>query len=109
MCDKAVDSRLGALTFVPDWFISSKMTEKLDTAVYYIDYISFSDLNPDFVTFSSRDIGLSIITFDNINLNGDHFDYCDPETIIHVKLMSWHNKCKQLKVFKKRWMKNCHL
>ena len=34
MCDKAVDSCLAALKFVPDWFVGSKMIKKLFTALY---------------------------------------------------------------------------
>ena len=34
MCDKAVDSCLTALKFVPDWFVGSKMIKKLFTALY---------------------------------------------------------------------------
>ena len=34
MRDKAVDSCLAALKFVPDWFVGSKMIKKLFTALY---------------------------------------------------------------------------
>ena len=33
MYDKAVDSCLLALKFVPDWFVKNEMIEKLDSAV----------------------------------------------------------------------------
>ena len=36
----------------------------------------------------------------NINLHDVDFDEDDPETIIRVRLMSWHNRFKQRKVFK---------
>ena len=36
-----------------------------------IDYIVFGDLNFDFVTFLSNDIGLNSISLDNINLDDD--------------------------------------
>ena len=48
-----VDSYLLALKFVPDWFVTSNMDEKRDTAVFYIDYIVFGKLDSDFVTFFS--------------------------------------------------------
>ena len=70
------------------------MIEKLDSAVFFNDYVAFGDLDSDFVTFFSRDIGLNSITLENINLDDDHFDYCDPETINHVKPMAWHNTYK---------------
>ena len=37
----------------------------------------------------------------NINLDDDNFDADDPETIIHVRLMTWCNRYKQLKAYKK--------
>ena len=101
MCDKAVDSCLLALKFVPDCFVKAKMIEKLDSAVFPDDYIVFSDLDPGFVTLFSEDIGLNSITIDNINLDDDHFDFCDPKTINHVTLMGKYNKHKQPKASKK--------
>ena len=85
MCDKAVDSCLLSLKLVPDWFVTSKMTEKLNSAVFSDDYIVFGHLDSDFVTFFSKDKGLNSITLDSINLDDDHFDYCNPETINHVR------------------------
>ena len=34
MCDEAVDNCLAALKFIPDWFVTSKMLEKLDNALH---------------------------------------------------------------------------
>ena len=42
----------------------------------------------------------------NINLNDDHFDDNDFETIIHVRLVAWCNKHKQLKAFTNKLSKN---
>ena len=102
MCDNAVDSCLLALKFVPDWFVTSKMIEKRDSAVFYNDYIVSDDLDSDFVTFFISYIGLNSITLDNINLDDYHFDYCGPETMNHFTLMALHNKYKQHKASKKR-------
>ena len=33
MCDEAVDDFLPTLTFVPDWFVTSKKIKKLSTAL----------------------------------------------------------------------------
>ena len=120
--DKAVDSCLLALKFVPDWFVKNEMIEKLDsvqiqtffwsvfscvrteygdlwskldtfqTVVFSNDYIVFRDLDSYFFTFFSIDIGLNIIALDDIDLDDYYFDYLNPETINHVKLMAWHNK-----------------
>ena len=101
MCDNAVDSCLQALKFVPDWFVTSKVIEELDSAVFSNDYIVFGDLNSDFGTFFSSYIGLNSMTPDNVGLDDVHFDYCDPETINHVKLIALHDKYNQHKAPKK--------
>ena len=68
------------------------------------DYIVFGDLGSSFVTFFSRDTNLNSVTLDNINLDDDGFDYCDPETINQVRLIGCYNKYKQRKASKKsRW------
>ena len=36
ICDEAVDGCLGVLKFIPDWFVTSKMSKKLVTALYAI-------------------------------------------------------------------------
>ena len=94
ICDKAVESCLSALKFVPDWFCTSKMIEKLDSAVFPDDDIIFGDLDSDFVIFFSEDFGPNTVILDNIILDDEYFDYCDPETINHVRLMGWYNKYK---------------
>ena len=34
MCDEVVDDSLAATKLIPDWFVTSKMIEKLYTALY---------------------------------------------------------------------------
>ena len=41
MCNKAVDSSLQALKFVPDSFVRSNLIEKLDSTLFSNDYIVF--------------------------------------------------------------------
>ena len=114
MCDKAVDSCLLSLKLVPDWFVTSKMTEKLNSAVFSDDYIVFGHLDSDFVTFFSKDKGLNSIILDNDHdLDDDHFDYCNPETINHVRYV-WvglmninHLKPMGLKFGRFLLLKNC--
>ena len=104
VCDKAVDSYLLPLKLILDWFVTNKINEQLDNAVFSNDYIAVADLDSDFVTFFSKKVGLNSIALDNINLDGDHFGYCDPETINDVIPVAWRNKYKQRKASKKdRW------
>ena len=70
------------------------MIEKVDSAVLPNNYIAFEDLDSDFFAFFSRYIGLNSIDLNNINLDYDHSDYCDPETINYVKIMTWHKHIK---------------
>ena len=53
-----------ALKFIPDWFVASKMIEKLENAVFSNDDIVFGGIDSHIVTFFSSDIG-----FNSINLN----------------------------------------
>ena len=63
------------------------MIKKRDSAVLSDDYIVFGNLVSDFVKFFVSDIGLSSVSLFNINLNNENFDYYDPETINHFRLM----------------------
>ena len=51
MCNKAVDTFLPALKFIPDCFVTNKMIEKLDNAVLSNDGIAFDDTDFGIVTF----------------------------------------------------------
>ena len=102
MCGKAVDSYLLALKFFPNYFVTCKMIEKVDNAVFSNDDIVFDDIDSDIVTFFPNDLGFNSINLDNINLYGDTFDDCDPETIIHVRFVARYNSFKQHKSCKKK-------
>ena len=48
-------------------------------------------------------MGILGVDLDKANLDDDNnFDEDDPETIIHVRLLAWRNKCEKRKVLKKR-------
>ena len=85
MCDKAVNGFLPTLYFVPDWFATSKIIEKLHNALFTDDHIVFTDEGSGIVTFSSGDLN-------NINLDDVNSYKEDLETIIYVRLMAWHSK-----------------
>ena len=77
------------------------MTEKLDSTVFYDDYM-FGNLDSDFVSFFSKDFSSNGVILGNVNLEDEYFNYCDPETINHVKIVGWYNKYKQCKTAKKQ-------
>ena len=44
-------------------------------------------------------MGINTIGLNNINLDDDNFGNGDSQTILHVRLMAWHDKYKQHKSF----------
>ena len=90
VCDKAVDAYLLTLKFVPDWFDTKKMLEKLDNSAFSNGDRFFHDVDSSFITFLSDDMGFNTIDLNSINLDdGDNnFDEEYPETIILVRLMA---------------------
>ena len=99
ICDKPIDDFLPALKFAPDWFVTSEIIKKLQNALFTDDNRLFFDEDSGNVTFSSDKIGILNADLNNINRDGN-FDEDDPETIIHPRLMAWHNRLKQCKAFK---------
>ena len=72
ICDKAVDALLPALKFVPDYFVTNKLLEKLANVVLSNDDIFFVDVDSDVVTFFNDDMAHNTINL-NINFDGDNF------------------------------------
>ena len=77
------------------------MIEKLDNSIFYNDDIIFGDKESDIVTFFSNNVNLSCISLDNVNLDDDNLENCDPKTINHVRLMSRYNSYTQHETCKK--------
>ena len=54
MCDEAVDAFLVTLRFVPNWFVTKKMLQKLDNAVLFNDDIDLNNtMDSDIATVIS--------------------------------------------------------
>ena len=51
MCDEAIDDSLAALKLIPNWFVTSKMIEKLYTALYVDENILYFDEDSDMLYF----------------------------------------------------------
>ena len=75
-----------------------------DVLVFANGDIFFYDVDCNNITFPNDDVVLSNIDLININLDDDIFDEDDPETIDHVRLMTWRNRFKQCKSCKKEIM-----
>ena len=89
MCDKAVDNRLAALKFVPDWFVTSKMIKKLITALY-ADEIFYINEDSGNVVFNYNEMGILNINLNNVNLNDTNYDEVGLITIILIRRLAWH-------------------
>ena len=75
------------------WLFCYKWNDqKLESTVFSDDYIIFDHLDSDFLLFFTE----------YFDLDAENFDYCDLETIYHVRLMGWYNKYKKRKPSKNR-------
>ena len=61
MWDKAVDSYLITLKFVPDWSVTNKILEKLDNFLFSKANILFHDVDFNIITFLSNYMGFNTI------------------------------------------------
>ena len=67
MCHKVVDACLIALKFVPDWYVTNKILNILDNAVFLNGDIVFVNADSDNVTTFSNGLGLVIVGLNNIS------------------------------------------
>ena len=91
-CDEDAGNCLAASKFIPDRFFTSKTLEKFHDALF---------ANDDIPSFGEMDI--LCVNLDKTNLDDDNnLDEDDPDTIIHVRLLAWHNKFGKRKTLLKR-------
>ena len=69
MRDKAVDDFPTALKSVPDWFVTSKVIKNLHSALFADDNVLFCDKDSGIVTFSSDEMSILSVGFNNNNLD----------------------------------------
>ena len=90
---------------VPDWSVISKTITKRFTALYADENVLYLTEDSGNVVFSHNEIGNLNLDLNNINLDND-FDEDNPDSIIHIRLLAWHNKFEKHKAFKKWKMNN---
>ena len=103
MCDEPVDYCIAALKFIPDWFVTRKMLEKVDNVLHANEYIFF--YNEDFgkIIFVANQRHILAVDLDKINLDNDNnYDEDDAGTIIHARPLAWRSKFIKHKGFKKK-------
>ena len=80
--------------FVPDWFVTNKLLEKIDDLVLSNNDIDLEVINSDTATVLSDTRRLFIIDLTHINLDDNNFDEDDLGTIVYVRLMARCNRHK---------------
>ena len=80
--------------FVPDWFVTNKLLEKIDDLVLSNNGIDLEVINSDIATVLSDTRRLFIIDLTHINLDDNNFDEDDLGTIVYVRLMARCNRYK---------------
>ena len=89
MYDEAVDACLAVLKSVPDWFVASKMLEKLDNVLHANDNILFYNEDFNKVTFIVCQRHTLAADIHKIKIDNDKKFYeDDSDTIIHVRLLA---------------------
>ena len=100
VCNKAVDDFLPTLKFVPGLFVMNKMIKNLHTALYADDSILYFNKDSDNAIFSFNVIGIVITDLNNINLHNTNYDADQPENIVHIRLLAWHNEFEKQRALK---------
>ena len=68
MCEEDVDDSLSALKIVSDWFVLSKMIQKLFAALYEDENLTHSNEDSVNLVFICNRMGILNIDINNINL-----------------------------------------
>ena len=101
MYDEAVDDSLATLNLILDWFITSKMITEFFTALYADENILYFNEDCGNVVICCYEMGILNIDLNNINLD-NNFDKDDSDTVILIRLLTWHIKFGKRKELKKR-------
>ena len=81
------------------------MIKKLFTALYTDENIVYFNEVSGNAVFNSYEFGIVNIDLNKISLD-DNFDEDDPDTIVFVRLLTWHIKFEKSKALKKDLNKN---
>ena len=101
MCEEAVDDFLATLKLISDLFVTSKMIQKLYTALYTDGNILYFNEDSGNATFCCNEVVILSVNPNNINLH-NNFDKDDLDTIILIRLLAWYIKFGKRKNVKKR-------
>ena len=99
-CDEAVAYSLTVLKLILNWFVTSEMIKKIFTALYADKNIVYFDEGSGHAVFNCKRMAILNIDFNNVSLD-DKFDEDDPNTIILMRLLTWHIIFRKWKEVKK--------
>ena len=105
MCNITADYSAAALKLIPNWFVTSKMMKNLFNALYTDE--SFLRFQQCYIFVLKWVFLIQILIIlralnNNSNNNlGDNFDEDGPDTVIHIRLLTWNNKLEKRKALKK--------
>ena len=99
MLDEVVDDSLAALKLIPDCFATSKMIKKLFIALFADYNTLYFNKDSGNVVFSYNEMSILNIDLNNINLDNS-LNEDDPDTIILIRLSTWHIKFEKRKEHK---------
>ena len=101
--DKAADDCLTSLIFLHDWFVTSIMIKNFLLICTLIKiYSTLMKILPMSYFLVMQCVFLIIIDLSDINLDDTSYKEDDPDTIILIRLLAWHNEFKKHKNICKR-------
>ena len=77
------------------------MIKKLFPALCTDDNIFYFNGDSSNAIFSCNEMGVLSIDLNNTSLDETNYDENDPETIIHIRLLTWHIKFEKRKALQK--------
>ena len=77
------------------------MLEKLYTALFTDENTLYFNESSANIAFCYDEMGILSVSLNNINLH-NNFDEDDPDTIIYIRLLSWHIRFEKRKVLEKK-------
>ena len=96
-CDEAVDDDyLATLKLILEWFVTSKTIKGLFTTLHADKNILYFNEDSGNVVCSCNEMGILNINLNNINPD-NNFDEDDLDTMIHIRILTWHIKFEKRK------------
>ena len=83
------------------WLVQLKWLKIFYTVLFADEFLVFFDKDSSNAIFCCNEMSFRTVNLNNINLD-NNFEEGNPDTIIVIRLLSWHGKFKNAKHFKKK-------